>query len=296
MRNRLLMALAACVLLTPSLHADCATDHDFRSDKNSGVLIADFTITGTQTLSSAEVAGMAIKLTGSCFDENSEEIEQRARALFQDRGYFGVEVKSARIKPSDQLAIPKPATLEAEVLEGPRYKLGEIKFVGNQAFSAAELRNAFPLKKGGLFARNGIAAGLNGVRNLYGAGGFLDWTAIPDVQILSNGTVALTVTIKEGPQYHMGELEILAKKELADKLQGEWDLAEGAIFDLAYISKYVSANRSLLPPEFTPSDVQVIRNCPAASVEVRLPLDATDIASLSRPKNVECEKSDDAAK
>jgi outer membrane protein assembly factor BamA len=134
---RLFIAVVSCAFLTAFLHADCANDQDHRSSKTSGLLITDFTISGTQTLSSDEIASIASKMTGSCFDENSEELEGRIRELFQERGYFAAVVKSLRIKPSDLLAVPKPAALDAEVLEGSRYKLAEITFVGNHAFDTA---------------------------------------------------------------------------------------------------------------------------------------------------------------
>lgn len=44
----------ALVLSTACLGADCAYDN--RSNKNAGILINDFTITGTQAISATELA------------------------------------------------------------------------------------------------------------------------------------------------------------------------------------------------------------------------------------------------
>ena len=60
-------------------------------------------------------------------------------------------VKNLRIKESDPLALPKPVSLEAEIIEGRRFRVGEIKFVGNHVFSTSKLRSEFSLKKGALF-------------------------------------------------------------------------------------------------------------------------------------------------
>jgi outer membrane protein assembly factor BamA len=109
------------------LPAECVSD--YRSDKNAGILITDFTITGTQTISATELARIANDLIGSCFDEDSEELGERIRASFQDRGYSAAKVNSFGFKPGDPLAVPKPVTLEAEISDGPRYKLAEITFV-----------------------------------------------------------------------------------------------------------------------------------------------------------------------
>jgi hypothetical protein len=48
-------------------------------------------------------------------------------------------------------------------------------------------------------------------------------------------------------------------------------------------------NRSLLPPEFTADSVQVWEDCPAATVEVILPIGVNEVASQPVPKNVACE-------
>ena len=282
------LIFASCVLFTRLLHGDCLKNHDHRSNKTSGLLITDFVISGTQSLSSDELTRIKSKLIGSCFNEDPEELEERVRALFQNQGYFASTVKSLHIKTSDPLALPKPATLEAEVLEGPRYKVGEINFSGNHALSSAKLRGAFPVNKGDLFNRDKIATGIESVRDLYVRDGFIDVVAIPETHF-SNATADLALSVIEGPQYRMGELKILAKKELSERLRAEWQLSEGTVFDLKYVDKYISANRSLLPVGFTREDVQVVRDCPDASVEIGVLIDATNPLSRIKPKDVECE-------
>ncbi len=283
------LIFAGCVLLTGLLHGECVRNHDHRSNKSSGLLITDFVITGTQSLSSDELGGIKSNLTGSCFDENSEDLEERVRDLFQNQGYFAAVVKSLHVKASDPLALPKPATLEAEVLEGPRYQVGEIKFSRNHIFSSAKLRSAFPVNKGDVFQRDKIAVGIEGVRDLYVRDGFIDFVAIPDTQIFSNATVGLKMSVIEGPQYRMGKLTVFAGKELSERLRAEWQLSEGAVFDAGYVDKYISANRSLLPVGFTRENVQVVRDCPDASVEIGVLIDATNPLSRIKPKDVECE-------
>ncbi len=236
-RTRFFTALLIFVFLTAFLRADCTKDQDHRSSKNAGFLISDFTISGTQTLSSDELAKITNELIGSCFDENSGELEERVRALFNNRGYLTLEVKSLRVKPIDPIAVPKPVMLEADVLEGPRFRLAEINFTGDHAFTTDELRSKFLLKKGDLLARDKIAGGLDDLRQLYVSPGFLDLTMIPEVQILSDGTAILSVSILEHVQYHMRKL--FAKKEAADSLRSKWELPEGAVFDRTYLDTYI---------------------------------------------------------
>jgi hypothetical protein len=154
---------------------------------------------------------------------------------------------------------------------------------------------SFPSRKGDLFDRSKIASGLDSLRHLYASDGFIHLFTIPDTQTLSDATIALNIGVGEGPQYRMGKLEIVAKKELADRLQGDWELPEGTVFDRTYIDKYISEHLSVLPLGFAPQDVKLVRNCRDASVEVMLLLDATVPSSESQPKDVECDPPNNAS-
>ena len=282
-------ALFFAVLFSSAfLPAECTNDH--RTNKNAGILVTDFTISGTQTISATDLARMTTAFIGSCFDEDSEEMEERLRASFQDRGYFKVEVKSLRVKPRDPLGVPKPVTLEAEVSEGLRYRLGEIAFVDNHAFDADTLRREFSLKTGEVFERDKIARGLEGLRKLYGSLGFLDYIAIPETRFDSNATTSLAITFEEGPQYHMGKLDIVAAKEAAARLHAEWKLPEGAVYDNNYIDHFLGDHRALLPVSFSRENVQIFQNCPDALVEVRMIIDPAEDKATSLPKNVPCKE------
>ena len=276
------------------LPAECVNDH--RSNKNAGIFITDFTITGTQTISATDLARITNDMIGSCFDEDSEEMEERVRASFQDRGYFKVEVKSFRFKPRDPLGVPKPVTLEGEVSEGARYRLAEITFVENHAFSSDKLRQQFPLKSGDLFERGKVASGLESLRKVYVTQGFLDFTAVPETKFGSNATVNLNISIQEGPQYHMGKLDTVADKEVAARLRAEWKLAEGDVYDHTYIDQFLETNRDSLPLGFSRASIHTIRNCPDAVVEVRLIVDPAEDTSHAEPKNVLCEDHHDKSK
>ena len=278
------------------LPAQCAKDN--RTDKNSGILIADFTIVGTQTISASDLARITGDMTGSCYDENSEEMEERVRASFQDRGYFQVEVKSLRVKPRDPLGVPKPVTLEGEVSEGPQYRLGQVTFLKNHAFAAEELRNQFPLKKGALMKRDKIAMGLEGLRKLYGTRGYLDFVSIPETTFSSNAVANLSITLEEGAQYHMGKLEIHAGKELTARLSAQWELTEGQVYDQSYLDRYMDANRALLPSGSDHLAIGQTVSCPERSVDLRLVIVGKADGESVRvdQKYIPCEEKDTAKK
>jgi outer membrane protein insertion porin family len=161
--------------------------------------------------------------------------------------------------------------------------------VKNRAFTSQRLRQEFPMKAGEWFERDKVAAGLEALRKLYGADGFLDYSAIPDTEFGSNATVSLRLSFDEGPQYHLQKVEILAKKDLAAKLRLQWKLDEGSVYDHDYVDRYIEENRDLLPEGFLGERVQVVRDCPEALVDVRIVVDASEDTSKSVPKDVPCE-------
>jgi len=274
--------------------AQCASDK--RSEKHGGVIVTDFTINGTTTLDSTELARLSGDFVGSCYNDDSEEMQERLRAGFQEHGYFAVEIKRLTFKPSDPLGTPKPVAVEAEVVEGPKYRLAEITILQNHSISTETLRAEFPLKPGDVFERGKVATGLESLRKLYVSKGFLDFTCIPDTEPSSNGTIALKLTVDEGTQYHMGKLEILAGNETVARLRAEWKMAEGTAYDPTYIKKFIEANAGLLPDGFSVRDTRQVMNCPEGVVALSLMVDPREGKSELPVKDIPCESQHDHTK
>jgi outer membrane protein assembly factor BamA len=186
--------------------------------------------------------------------------------------------------------------MEADVVEGSKFRIGEISFGGFRAFSAQKLRQQFPLKTGAVFERRKVAAGLESLRKLYGTAGYLDFTTIPETQPGSNGLVSLRLAIEEGPQYRLDKVEFIGKKEMISTLQVQWKLSQGSVYDATYVDRYIEANRDFLPEGFVRNDVQIATDCPKALVAVRLVVLPAEDAARSQLKNVPCEDSGDKAK
>jgi len=218
-------------------------------------------IDGTTGITSSNLHAFENKLSGACANESTDDLEYLVRSLFQNEGYHATQVK-----------------------------------IGNHALQEAELRNALSLRKGRVFKRSVIASDLHSIRGEYLKKGFGDVVFIPDdTETHGNSTVNLTLTILEGTQYHMGKFKVIAKQDIAERLQSAWLLAEGTFFDFSYPKDYVSANRDLLPINFTPGDIRIIRNCPEATIEVWVVANQTASDLRSQPKEVKCEASENGA-
>ncbi|HXM09878.1 MAG TPA: POTRA domain-containing protein [Terriglobales bacterium] len=262
------------------------------------IVIESFVISGTQSIDSTELAEITNSMSGSKFKDDPDELEERIRAQFQDHGYFTVTIQKLDIKTLDPIASPKPVRLEAQITEGPHYRLSGIDFIGNHALSSAALRAKFPMKMGDGFRRSKVAAGLIAMQKLYSSLGFLDCTFIPDTKSDSSSTMKLNIVVEEGPQYRMDKLEVSASQEVADKLQVGWNLEPGAIFNSSYLKTFLEENHSLFPADFNQSNgVDLIKDCPDATVSVRLSLtNEPQDGALNRTKPVECSDSKDDSK
>jgi len=279
------------VLLTVSIFSihprlACAQD-------NQTVLIESLVISGTQAIDSTELAEIANSIAGSIFRDDHDELEERLRAQFQEHGYLNAEVKNLEIKVIDPLSNPKPVRLEADVSEGPRFRLSGIEFIDNHAFGSSELRAKFSIKAGDVFARSKIGAGVESVKKLYGSRGYPWVTLIMDTRMDSSSTMKLMITMEEGTQYRMGKLEVLGPADVAARLQIRWKLAPGAIFDMGYPKMFLDKNRSLLPADFNEStSLGRFFDCNDATVSIHLHLvQDPEHTARDRANQVEC-KSD----
>ena len=273
--KRLVAVIALSVLASMPIHSQCDQKQDHRSNKNSGILIDQIVVTGTQAIDSAGLSGINATLVNACFDENKDDISRQLLMEFQERGYLVAKVNSVSVKALDPLAVPKPVKVEAEVVEGPIYRISEIQFEGNRAFTSEELRDQLPIKTGDVFTLSKLHSGLGALSKLYGTQGYIDYTPFPQMpQPNSNGTVVVKVSIQEGKQYRMGKFEIIGQSRDADILRTRWSMPEGAVYDSNYPEKFIEENHSLLPDGFNQyKSVLYSRNCKAQTVALYLVLE-----------------------
>jgi outer membrane protein assembly factor BamA len=261
------------------------------------ILVDSLIISGTRTIDAAELAEITGSISGSEFEDDSDEMQERIRDQFQNHGYFQVEVGKFEIKVLDPLASPKLVRLEADVNEGPLCRLSTIDFTGNHFTTTEELRVMFPLKTGDVFEKAKIAGGLESMMKSMGAHGLLDSTSVPTTTF-SGSTVKLGIDIQEGPQYHMGKLEVIGPAEAADKLQARWTLDPGAVFDRSYVRKFLEENSSLLPANFIEEDgMKILKNCSDSTVSVHIHLVSDpQHDALDRAKPTDCGDPDEKKK
>ena len=149
------------------------------------------------------------KTHGTSLEGVTEEALERARAGWQDLGYFKVQV-TAETKPLTSSPVNQRIAMSVHVDEGQRYNLKGIRFKNNKAISRVDiLRGLFPIADGEIFSREKIATGLENLRKAYGELGYINFTSVPDTRFDDeNRLISLVIDVDEGKQFRIGSVNV----------------------------------------------------------------------------------------
>jgi outer membrane protein insertion porin family len=197
----------------------------------------------TRAMKANRAAGLLSFMQGSGvyhvdkFGEDAEAVV----AYYREHGYINAQVGQPELRELEdspdrqqrwiQLRIP--------VTEGPRYRLGDLKFDGNTKVTSEALASIFKLKSGDVYNEQAIRKGLDRAREIYGAGGYYEFTAYPDLQPRATTTgkdgrplVDVTLRVQEGTQYFVNRISFLGNTHTRDDvLRRELGLLETGVFN-----------------------------------------------------------------
>jgi outer membrane protein insertion porin family len=174
------------------------------------------------------------------FEEDAEKIVE----YYRNKGYITARVGQPEIKvleDSDDGEV-RWVQLDVPIDEGPRYKVGEFTFAGNDVIKTEFLAPLFKIQKGDWYSDKPIRNGLIKAREIYGQGGYFEFTGFPDLdpQDAASGpmagpaepTVNVTMRMQEGEQYFVNRLTFVGNTTTRDNvIRREVRLYEGARFD-----------------------------------------------------------------
>jgi len=141
--------------------------------------------------------------------------------------------------------------LKIPVSEGDRYKVGDIGFDGNKTVKAEALRPLFQLQEGQYFSMKKVRKGMDAARELYGSGGYWEFTGYPDLKPrnLPDQTKAedpkaieearkqpaivdVTLRLQEGEQYFVNRITFTGNTTTRDSVvRREMRLLENGVFN-----------------------------------------------------------------
>jgi len=183
------------------------------------------------------------------FEEDAENV----RAFYRERGYITARVGQPEIRTLETSADGKSRAVQLRipVTEGRRYRVGKFEFDGNKVVKGEALQPVFKLKSGDYYSEKKIRKGLEKARELYGSGGYFEFTGFPDLKPIDlvdpndpekflpdgaepNGppVVDVTMRMQEGEQYFINRITFKGNTTTRDNvIRRELNLVEGGIFN-----------------------------------------------------------------
>jgi outer membrane protein insertion porin family len=148
--------------------------------------------------------------------------------VYRKIGYSSVEVSLDR----DRLA---EGHLLYRIEEGPRVQIGDIEFVGNEAFGAGTLKQVIKIKERKwllwpyYFTEEAVEEDVDRLREFYYSRGYLNYKIDARTELSADGErMDVTFVIEEGPVYRVAEIVFTGNEHLGDEQLREMiELREG---------------------------------------------------------------------
>jgi outer membrane protein insertion porin family len=173
----------------------------------------------------------------------SEDAE-RVRYQYQTLGYYKAVVQDPKTQIHDKNGVVwylpfktkqgKVVDITVPVEEGERFRLKQITFTGNKTITnTAVLRRQFRMKDGEIFNADMVRKGIEDLRKVYGALGYVNFTSVPDTSIdEEHKLITLKIDIDEGKQFYVRRIEFQGNTTTRDKvIRRELAIEEGNLYN-----------------------------------------------------------------
>jgi outer membrane protein insertion porin family len=231
-----------------------------------------------------------------------EDLGVGIRGIYQDHGYFKVNVSDPVVKITDDVrsGIPGPwpifgskngkrADITITIEEGEQYHMGKLTFRSADpdqglVFKPDLLARAFPIKEGEIFSAQKIRKALDNYKKLYGQYGYIDFVATPLTDIDDpKKIVNLTMEFDQQKQFFVRRIEFAGNTTTRDKvIRRELLLDEGQVFDnRLWELSILRLNQLNYFDTIKPENAELKRNVKAGTVDIKLKLKEKGKQSIS---------------
>jgi outer membrane protein insertion porin family len=231
-----------------------------------------------------------------------EDLELGVKELYQDNGYYKVQVPDPVLKTVDvhRAGVPGPfpmvgrqrgkaTNITISIEEGEQYRMGRLVIRSADpdkglSLNREKLEAAFPLKKGDILNVGKIRKAVEDYTKAYGQYGYIDFTATPSLNIdEATKTVDVTFDFDEQKQYFVRRIEFSGNVATRDKvIRRELLLNEGDVFNNHYWElSLLRLNQLNYFDAIKPENAEIKRNVKAGTVDIVLKLKEKGKQSIS---------------
>jgi outer membrane protein assembly factor BamA len=156
--------------------------------------------------------------------------------------YLAHAFLQVRFDPPEAKFTNGSVAVVAHIDPGPAFTWGGATWSGNSAVGVLDLDTAIPLHVGDPANGMKIGAGWDAARELYMRSGYLDVDLKPVSKFDDAAAkVNYSVSITEGPQYHMGKLVLSGLSiDGESRARAAWKIPPGAVFDEGLYEDFLS--------------------------------------------------------
>jgi len=175
-------------------------------------------------------------LRGTVQRQKLETDIERIIILYNDYGFIQARVESQDIAVDRDNAV---VTITLNVVEGPQFRVGELRFSGVTLFPEPELRRQLKFKTGDPFSRTHLRESVRGISDLYSTVGRASADVNPKTEPAAAANVMdVTFDINEGPEVYIERINISGNLRSQDKvLRRELPMTEGDLFTLQKLQR-----------------------------------------------------------
>jgi outer membrane protein insertion porin family len=174
-------------------------------------------------------------LRGTVQRQRLDEDVERILALYNDHGYIQARVESHDVSVNRDTA---RVTITFVVVEGPQFKVGDVRLTGITLFPETEVRRQIRLKPGDVFSRTRLRQSVERITDLYSTVGRPSVDVLPKTEQTPDNRLNLLVEITEGPEVYVERINISGNVRSQDKiLRREIPMVEGDLFTLQKLQR-----------------------------------------------------------
>lgn len=188
----------------------------------------------------ADLQTAARDLIGSDFSRGRLASEATAEFLpaLRKHGYLQAALAAPAITIAD--AATNAISVTYAVTPGTQYRWRTLAFAGNTVFDSKKLAGMTKFHPGDIADQPSLDQAVAAIQSLYQHNGYVEAQVSSQFDFSQPATAAATITVSEGPLYHMGTLSFAGVSDKsAAELRHMWNLPAGQPFHSDYLDRYL---------------------------------------------------------
>jgi outer membrane protein insertion porin family len=176
-----------------------------------------------------------ITKTGTLDEDILKNDLQLLNAYYIDHGFIEAKIS----EPKLDLSNPKKIRVEIEMVEGPRYHVGNIDFKGDLLTTKEDLFKGLKMKRSDVYSNTAIRKDVNTLTEKFANQGYAYVEVSPETNVDNlNLLVHITYDIEKKKRVSFEKIQIVGNSKTRDKVvRRELRVAEGELYSAADLNK-----------------------------------------------------------